>query len=118
MDVFALLKQPPRFDPKPRRTPPVTDDAIDRISEQHNFPSRQAARPPKEPKPKRRRYRTGRDRQLNLKVTSETVERFYKMADERGVPLGALLERALDALDRAGGGKMKTEVSAEKPAPG
>ncbi len=105
VDAFAILKEPPRFDPKPRRTQPVTNEAIDRISEQHNFPSRQATRTPKEPKPKRRIYRTGRNRQLNLKVTSETVERFYKMADARGVPLGSLLERALEALDRAENGK-------------
>jgi hypothetical protein len=40
---------------------------------------------------------------LNIKATNETVERFYKTADERRLPLGALLEQALDALDRAGG---------------
>jgi hypothetical protein len=31
------------------------------------------------------------------------VERFYKMADERKVPLGELLRLALDALEGAGG---------------
>ena len=50
---------------------------------------------------KRRVYRTGRNQQFNIKATTETVGRFYKMADERKVALGALLEEALDALEKA-----------------
>ena len=36
-----------------------------------------------------------RNRQFNIKATAETVDRFYKMADERKVPLCELLEQAL-----------------------
>ena len=49
---------------------------------------------------KRRVYRTGRNRNFSMKATNEAVERFYKMADERKVTLGALLELALDALEQ------------------
>ena len=87
---------------KPKKDQLLAEEAISRIAEDNNFPSRQAPRTPKEPKRKIRTYRTGRNRQFNIKATSETVERFYKMADERRVALGALLEQALDALERAG----------------
>jgi hypothetical protein len=99
---FSSLDEVASFTPKAPRTKPVANDAIDRLSEEHGFPSRQALREPKAPRRKRRVHRTGRNRQFNIKATAETVDRFYKMADERQVPLGALLERALDALERAG----------------
>jgi hypothetical protein len=51
---------------------------------------------------KRRVYTTGRNRQFNIKATSETVERFYKMAEARNVSLCKWLEHALDALEREG----------------
>jgi hypothetical protein len=102
VNVFAALAEPPIFEPKPRRERPVAGEGIEKIAEENNFPSRQAARAAKEPRRKRRVYRTGRNRQLSIKATEETVERFYKMADERKVPLGALLEQALAALEGAG----------------
>jgi len=54
-----------------------------------------------EPLPQRqqRRYTTGRNKQINIKAMDETIKRLYQMADERGVPLGVLLEQALDALE-------------------
>ena len=45
-----------------------------------------------------RRRITGRNQQLNVKATAETIEKFYAMADAMDVPLGELLERALVAL--------------------
>jgi hypothetical protein len=45
-----------------------------------------------------RTYRTGRNRSFSLKATNDAVERLYKLADERKVTLGALLDLALDAL--------------------
>jgi hypothetical protein len=41
---------------------------------------------------------------FGVKLTNEIVGRFYKLADERTVTLAALLELALDALERAGPG--------------
>jgi hypothetical protein len=100
---FASIDDPPVFATKPRKDNAVAKETIERLSEDNNFPSRQAARPPKEPTRKRRIYRTGRNRQLSIKATDATVERFYRLADERQLQLGALLDQALDALERAGG---------------
>jgi len=46
-----------------------------------------------------RRLRTGRDRQLNLKVRDADLERFYAIADAEKITLGEAFERALDALE-------------------
>ena len=103
VNPFANLVDPPVFTTKAKTEKPVRTETIERIAEDNNFPSRQAAKPPKELKRKRRVYTTGRNRQFNIKATTETVDRFYKMADERKVPLCKLMELALDALERAGG---------------
>jgi hypothetical protein len=102
VNPFANLQDVPVFEPKRKPERPVEKEAVDRIADDNNFPSRQAAKPPKEPRRKRRTYTTGRNRQFNIKASAATIERYYKMADERDVPLCALLELALDALDRAG----------------
>ena len=103
VNPFASLADPPPvFSTKSRREKPVEEETIARIAEQHNFPSRQAPKAPKAERRKQRRYRTGRNQHLGIKATAETLERFYKAADERHVPFGELLRLALDALDRAG----------------
>jgi hypothetical protein len=102
VNPFAGLNTPfPTFAVKPRKEQQIAEEAMTRIAKDNNFPSRQAPKTAKEPRRKRRVYRTGRNQQFNLKATMETIERFYKMADERKVALGALLEQALDALERA-----------------
>jgi len=105
VNPFANLSEPPVFTTKPKKETPVAEEAITRIAEDNNFPSRQAPKAPKEPRRKRRVYTTGRNRQFNIKATSATLDRFYKMADEHRVPLCELLERALDALESAGSAK-------------
>ena len=103
VNPFADLNQDvPVFEPKRKHEAPVAKEVIERIADDNNFPSRQAGKNSKEPRRKRRVYTTGRNRQFNIKVTSETMDRFYKLADERRVPLCELLEQALDALDRVG----------------
>jgi hypothetical protein len=102
VNPFANLAEPPVFTTKAKTDKPVSTATIERIAEENNFPSRQAAKTPKPPRRKRRVYTTGRNQQLNFKATAVTVDRFYKMADERDVPLCKLLEQALDALQRAG----------------
>jgi Arc/MetJ-type ribon-helix-helix transcriptional regulator len=47
-----------------------------------------------------RRYKTGRNQQINIKATPQVIERLYKIADARRIPLGELLEQALDALEK------------------
>lgn len=90
------------FAPK-SQAKPVEPQQIERIASEMGFPSRQANVPPAaaEPAPRRRRYTTGRNQQLNVKATAQTVERFYRLADQQGVPLGELLDQALQALEKA-----------------
>jgi hypothetical protein len=67
------------------------------LAEANNFPSRAPAR--LQPAVRRGR-RTGRNMQLNIKATQETVELFYRLTDSQGWVLGETLERALSALER------------------
>lgn len=102
VNPFAGLKDLPAFEAKPRREKAVPREAIERIADDNNFPSRQPARAPNVARRKPRVHRTGRNQHFAVKATPETVERFYKAADARGVPLGELLRLALDALERGG----------------
>lgn len=88
------------FQPHPPRPRNVQPEQIDRVSKDNGFPSRQPAAPPAKPlRPAVRRHTTGRNQQLNVKATPETIARFYRLADERRVVLGELLEQALEALE-------------------
>jgi hypothetical protein len=60
-------------------------DRIRDASEIAGFPSRAP-----------RRWRTGRNTQLNLKVSADVLARFAALADQRGIPFGALLEQLID----------------------
>ena len=87
----------PQVQPKP-----VESAQIERLAQDNGFPSRQAkAAPLLPPTRPRRRYTTGRNQQLNIQATADTIARFYRLADERRVPLGELLEEALVALEQA-----------------
>jgi len=99
---FATLAEASTFQTKPPRAEPVSDEAIENIAQNRNFPSREGPKTATKAARQQRRYRTGRDQHLGIKTTAETRSRFYKAADERKVPLGELLKLALDALDRAG----------------
>ena len=103
-DPLAMLDDLADFAPvtSPKPKPPA--ELVRQVSEARNFPSRAAV-----PKPKavaelalrapQRRYRTGRNVQLNMKVTAETAERFTKLSDAQGWVFGETLARALDALE-------------------
>lgn len=99
------------FAPQPKARP-VAPDTIDQIAQASGFPSRKAqastgmfsSEPAltetAKPAPRlQRRHTTGRNRQINIKATEETIATLYRIADERGVPLGAVLEQALAALE-------------------
>jgi hypothetical protein len=76
VDAFAILKEPANFPKKPKATQvPVEEAAIDDIARQNNFPSGPANKQPKPERRKQRRYRTGRNQDLGIRVTSETLER-------------------------------------------
>lgn len=106
VDAFAMLKEPTTFATKPKPDKRVEEAAIAEVAQQNNFPSRQAPKPNAQPKRQQRRYRTGRNQHIGIKVTEETKEKFYKALDERGIPQGELLRLALDALERAGASKL------------
>lgn len=84
---------------------------IDQLAQANGFHSREArpavpaAAPAAEAKPvkKRRRFGSSEPRvQLNIKATQAEAERFYKMAEARGIRmLSDLLTLAMDALDEA-----------------
>jgi hypothetical protein len=96
---FAPAQAKPKI-----QTPP---EAIRAVAETSDFRSREPSSSPKK-KPaerERRRYTTGRNVQLNIKVRSETLDRFYALADRQGWVLGETLERAVSALEKELGGK-------------
>ena len=76
------------------RRPVAPRDQIRVVSEASGFPSRA----PENSKPQQRRRRTGRNLQLNLKVTAETATRFTELADKRDLPFGELLKQLLDEV--------------------
>ena len=78
VNPFATPADPPVFTTKARTERFVQSETFERIAEENNFPSRQAAKSLKEPRRKRRVYTTGRNRQFNIKVTAETVDRFLQ----------------------------------------
>ena len=55
---------------------------------------------PAEERREQRRYRTGRNQQLNLKVRAQDAEAFYAIADAEGWVLGDVFARAVAALAR------------------
>lgn len=114
------------FTPRPRKAPDTA--AVRSVSEASDFPSRQGSRaadrtkvdrtmeprtetarepalretfearaePPAEPRLRRRR--TGRNIQINIKASKETIDSLYRLADENGWVLGETLEHAVAAL--------------------
>jgi hypothetical protein len=86
------------------KSPKTVEKAvIDQVAADNGFPSRKPAKSETKPVPRpQRRYTTGRNQQINVKATAETIERFYRIADDMNVPLGEVLSRALDALQKTG----------------
>lgn len=83
---------------EPRAAPEKAPDRpsrtqIDQLARDTGFVSRERPR-------LGRRLKTGRNRQLNLKVRDEDLERLYRIADREQITLGEVFERALDALEK------------------
>jgi|SRR6185312_13306 len=100
------------FTPRPKAAKPRADkEALREVAEKKGFVSREptapkAAKavtpPPAPPAPEpmpQRRYRTGRNRQLNLKVSDDVMRRFYALADSQDLILGEAFEQAVLALE-------------------
>jgi hypothetical protein len=82
------------FQPKP----PAKAQEVREVAEKAGFTSREPATPPAEPaRREQRRYRTGRNVQLSLKVRQEDLDTFYRLADREGIVLGEAFARAVAA---------------------
>jgi hypothetical protein len=97
------------FKPKPASQPSARPEQVREVSEAVSFHSRDPKPGPPAPPVRReqRRYRTGRNVQLNIKARAEAVEAFYAIADRQHWVLGETFERAIEALNR--------ELAASKP---
>lgn len=93
------------FVPKPLTQP----EQVKTVAEEAGFRSRgpvpaRAERPAELQAPlerrEQRRYRTGRNQQLNLKVRAQDAAAFYAIADAQGWVLGDAFARAVAALAR------------------
>jgi hypothetical protein len=89
----------------PKQSKPKTEtsaEAVRAMAENSDFRSREPAPAPKKAtaEKERRRYTTGRNVQLNIKVRSETLDAFYSIADAEKWVLGETLERAVSALQK------------------
>lgn len=78
----------------------VAPETIAQVAKDNGFVSRDAKKVEAAASPRRqRRFTTGRNQQLNIKATAETVARFNALADDLNLPAGALLERAVQILE-------------------
>ena len=91
------------FAPKP----PARPEQVRGVAEGAGFRSREPVPPPPAhmaaelpPRREQRRYRTGRNVQLNLKVRQEDLDAFYRLADDSGQVLGEVFADAIAALRR------------------
>jgi hypothetical protein len=100
-DPLASLAQ---FEPKPgtdRKHKPEPE-AIEKLANEHGFTSRPTA-PARTVAPverSKRRFKTGRNVQINIKGEQDTKDELYRIADDIDQPLGETLKRALAALQR------------------
>ena len=97
------------FTPKLAPERAVQAEQVRAVSEVANFRSREARPPAPKPldgaaeSPRRepRRYRTGRNTQLNIKARADVIDAFYTLADREGWVLGEAFEHAVTALTRS-----------------
>jgi len=92
-----------RFTPRTdhESAPPI--EQVRGLSNAAGFPTRDPIRAA--PIAERHYYRTGRDTQFNTKVRPDVKAGFVAIATEDGVPLGKVLEDALEALRRQRSGR-------------
>lgn len=77
---------------KPTKPAPAPE-----VAAQAGFTRRE---PGPSPKPAQRRRRTGRNAQINIKATPETLEAFYAAVDAMGCGVGEAFEIAVDLLTK------------------
>lgn len=75
-------------------------EQVKAVAEPASFRSRDPVAAAQPMRREQRRYRTGRNVQLNLKVRQEDADTFYALADRNGWVLGEAFQRAIEALQR------------------
>jgi hypothetical protein len=106
------------FKVKTTLPPRPPKELLDEVAEKNGFDSRQPGRStPATAQPamaqdtpasttprvkKQRRQRVVRSEQLNMKVTEDTLNRYYALADKLQIPMGELLDRLLKAYESSG----------------
>lgn len=109
VDPFKALSQ---FKPKSEADSVTLSIDIDKLSNDNNFPSREA--PQVEQSAKRKRFGAASKVQFNIRVDAADQERFYRIAEERGIRrLGDLFGQCLDALEELR--KIKAEEGVKPP---
>jgi hypothetical protein len=110
-----LFDDDPEGEPDLSRFTPVADpptapplEQVRGVSSAAGFPNRDAVRPippapANPPAAERYYYRTGRDTQFNTKVRPDVKAAYVSIANEDGIPIGRVLELALEALQRERG---------------
>jgi hypothetical protein len=108
--LFDEVQEPDlsRFEPRAAASPAPAIEQVRDVSTAAGFPNRDPVPPaprPVAPIAEHHYYRTGRDTQFNTKVRADTKAAFITIGTEDGVPLGKVLEDALEALMRERGGR-------------
>ena len=93
------------FAPKPIEKPAAKPEQVRVVSEAASFRSREptpapVAVPAEAHKREQRRYGTGRNVQLNIKVRPEDLERFLTLCDQHQWVQGYGFQQAIEALKR------------------
>ncbi len=99
VDPLDTLKS---FEPKPaaeQKSKQHTSEMED-LANLHGFVGRQSTPLATPVDRSKRRFKTGRNVQINIKGEQSTKDELYRMADVIDQPLGETLKRALQALQR------------------
>lgn len=91
-----------RFEPKTaiEQKTKQSNAEIEEMANEHGFVGRQATPLLVPTDRSKRRFKTGRNVQINIKGEQETKDELYRVADDIDQPLGETLKRALAALRR------------------
>lgn len=103
VDPFGSLDD---FAPAPTKPRAKHVEVAEQVAAENGFVSRQPVKSAqstiKEQLPSRRRT-TGRSEQVNIKTTFAAKKRLMEISVERDMPLGEVLEQALEALEQKWG---------------
>ncbi|MBQ0957215.1 stability/partitioning determinant [Serratia symbiotica] len=99
VDPLENLKN---FEPKSttEHKPKQSNAEIEELANKHGFIGRQSTPTYTPIERSKRRFRTGRNIQINIKGEQNTKDELYRIADIIDEPLGETLKRALAALRR------------------